>query len=84
MHPKAALIKMTSGIDYKIMVSLHYEFLSGSSGVVIEKTILGIIYKSMFFSSMCSYIGIKHIKMSLNIPCKAALIIKLFWALTTR
>ena len=41
MHPKAALIKMTSGIDYKIMVSLHYEFLSGSSGV-IEKITLGI------------------------------------------
>ena len=70
MHPKAALIKMTSGIDYKIMVSLHYEFLSRSSGVVIEKIILGIVYKSMFFSSMCSYIGIKHIKMSLYILCK--------------
>ena len=70
MHPKAALIKMTSGIDYKIMVSLHYEFLSGSSGVVIEKIILGIVYNSMFFSSMCSYIGIKHIKMSLYILCK--------------
>ena len=41
MHPKAALIKMTSGNDYKIMVCLHYEFLSGSSGV-IEKIILGI------------------------------------------
>ena len=34
--------KMTWGIDYKIMVSLHYEFLSGSLGVVIEKIILGI------------------------------------------
>ena len=48
MHPKAALIKMTSGIDYKIMVSLHYEFLSGSSGVVIEKIILGNVYIVFF------------------------------------
>ena len=33
---------MTWGIDYKIMVSLHYEILSGSLGVVIEKIIFWI------------------------------------------
>ena len=37
---------------------------------MIEKITLGIVYKSMVFSSMCSYIGIKHIKMSLYILCK--------------
>ena len=65
-------LNMTSGIDYKIMVSLYYEFLSGSLGVVIEKIILGIVYKNMFF---LQYVFL-HSFLNYQVHPKVALIIK--------
>ena len=54
------------------MVSLHYEFLSGSLGVVIEKIILGIVYKNMFF---LQYVFL-HSFLNYQVHPKVALIIK--------